>query len=82
MNFLNFIRDESKRSIIKLYSATSTNLKDKSISEQINITNPFHKNNLDVRLKDREKFSENISEHKSKEKCKKKMKTSLLLLQN
>ena len=41
MNFLNFIKDERKRSINKLYSATSTNLKDKSISEQINFTNPF-----------------------------------------
>ena len=41
MNFLSFIKDESSRSIQKLYAATSKNLKDKSISEQINIKNPF-----------------------------------------
>ena len=41
MNFLFFIKDESNRSIQKLYAATSKNLKDKSISEQINIKNPF-----------------------------------------
>ena len=41
MNFLSFIKDESNRSIQKLYAATSKNLKDKSISEQINIKNSF-----------------------------------------
>ena len=69
MNFLTFIKEESTRSINKLYSATSKNLKNKSFSEQINIKNPFHLNNLDKKLKtDVEQFSNIKNKLESEEK--------------
>ena len=40
-NFLNFIKEESKRNIDKLYNATSNHLKNMQFKEQLNITNPF-----------------------------------------
>ena len=46
MNFLNFIKDESSRTIQKLYNGTSQNLKNKNLSEQISTVNPF---NLDTK---------------------------------
>ena len=41
VNFLNFIKEESKRNIDKLYNATSNRLKNMQFKEQLNITNPF-----------------------------------------
>ena len=41
MNFLNFIKEESKRNIDKLYNATSNRLKNMQLKDQLNITNPF-----------------------------------------
>ena len=41
MNFINFIKEESKRNIDKLYNATSNRLKNMQFKEQLNITNPF-----------------------------------------
>ena len=41
MNFLNFIKEESKRNIDKLFNATSNRLKNMQFKEQLNITNPF-----------------------------------------
>ena len=42
---MNFLKEESQRSIDKLYNATSTNLKNKKLSEQIIMNNPFLKQN-------------------------------------
>ena len=42
---MNFLKEESQRSIDKLYNATSTNLKNKKFSEQIIMKNPFLKQN-------------------------------------
>ena len=44
MNFLTFLKDESIRSIQKLYNATSQNLKDKTLLEEIKTKNPFNVN--------------------------------------
>ena len=41
VNFLNFIKEESKRNIDKLYNAASNHLKNMQFKEQLNITNPF-----------------------------------------
>ena len=43
VNFLNFLKEESQRSINKLYNATGKNLKNIPFEEQINIKNPFIK---------------------------------------
>ena len=40
VNFMNFIKDESGRIIDKLYNATSNNLKNLNINEQISTVNP------------------------------------------
>ena len=41
VNFMNFLKEESQRSITKLYNATSSNLKNKDFKEQLMIKNPF-----------------------------------------
>ena len=41
VNFMNFLKEESQRSITKLYNATSSNLKNKDFKEQLMINNPF-----------------------------------------
>ena len=43
MNFLAFLKDESEKSINKLYLSTSSNLKDNPFNDQINIINSFLK---------------------------------------
>ena len=54
VNFMNFLKEESQRSIDKLYNATSTNLKNKKFSEQIIMKNPFLKQNKNISIdKDR-----------------------------
>jgi len=51
---MNFLKEESQRSIDKLYNATSTNLKNKKLSEQIIMKNPFLKQNKKISIdKDR-----------------------------
>ena len=46
VNFMNFIKDESGRIIDKLYNATSNNLKNLNINEQISTVNPFIFSNI------------------------------------
>ena len=41
VNFINFLKEESQRSITKLYNATTTNLKNHPFEEQLIIKNPF-----------------------------------------
>ena len=45
VNFLYFLKEESQRSINKLYNATGKNLKNIPFEEQLYIKNPFIKNN-------------------------------------
>ena len=51
---MNFLKEESQRSLDKLYNATSTNLKNKKFLEQIIMKNPFLKQNKKISIdKDR-----------------------------
>ena len=62
---MNFIKDESGRIIDKLYNATSNNLKNLNINEQISTVNPFIFSNINVV----EETKSNIKEY-TKEKSK------------
>ena len=48
VNFMNLIKDESGRIIDKLYNATSNNLKNLNINEQISTVNPFIFSNINI----------------------------------
>ena len=65
VNFMNFIKDESGRIIDKLYNATSNNLKNLNINEQISTVNPFIFSNINIV----EETKSNIKEY-TKEKIK------------
>ena len=59
VNFINFLKEESQRSIDKLYNATSIEIRNLQIKEQINITNPFLNVNDDRKRIDTNTYFEN-----------------------